>query len=456
MEAEVIQRPRDIELESVLLGTIMRWSAITTARKHITEDVFYDNTHKEIFRFLVKVNEDGGSINPVLLPRLIKKYNSPAIDMLYILECIEKGIMEFEIKQMCQYLYELYIKGQLINAGLELYNQSFTTDPFNLRDKVINDLGKLGLEGHTSSSLEDVSIDVEKYFNDLRAGNIRGIQTGITEFDAHTGGLQDSDLIVLGSYSSNGKTATALNISNNAGAMGIPGKYYSYEMSKNQLLIRLMGLISGFSSTDIVLKKMFDHPRVKMALETIKKYPLYLDTTHSHINNLLPDIKHSKSKYGLQYVIVDHLQLMSSNHKEPHQVFGYIANKLKALANELNIPIVLISQLKRPGDGPKKAPTMSMLKESGDIENAADIVWLPWIPFKEPTEAKIVTLAGVDYASVYGEQWVMHHNISKGRNYGTTKWLSMISPSLKIESFKEGGTKTNYIQQFEQDKDAPF
>lgn len=274
----------------------------------------------------------------------------------------------------------------------------------------------LNLEKNESKQVVFHAYDVAKELIErLQTGVETGINTGFDHFDKHTGGLQPSDLVVIAARASQGKTSLALTISNNLVAREKKVLFISMELSKAQLVLRVLSSELRIPAKAAIRNvAAFEH-----AASLLQSKGLYMaDVNNVEYRNIMSLIRSSKIKHGIDVAVVDYLQLMSSSEtKNREQEIGSIARSMKNLAKELDIPIVLLSQLKRP-DGHNYEPRLSDLRDSGQIEEAADIVWFIYRPeFYEIDEYSYTKGGKSQTRTTKGRAF---HDIAKGRNYGTT------------------------------------
>jgi len=265
-------------------------------------------------------------------------------------------------------------------------------------------------------------------------GELTGIGTGFSAFDKFSCGLQNSDLIVIAGETSQGKTSLALNICNNAAFMfkkkiGI----YSLEMSENQLGARLMSQVSQISSKKMISARLnpleLEHLNIK--IKDLVESQIYIDECSStSLEYLINSIMGLKIRKDIDLVVIDYLQLIDNRRQGGirEQEVADTVRRLKNLAKELNIPIILISQLRR--DKQDHKPTLSRLRDSGQIEEAADVIWLIY----RPDHYGIQTIDFLDGTS-YDSQGFAHMIIAKGRNIGTTEFI--LKFSKKYTTFSE-------------------
>jgi len=273
-------------------------------------------------------------------------------------------------------------------------------------------------------SVSDIVDDVFELmmFNSKNDGKLSGIPTGLSKLDYRTNGLQGGDLIIVGGETSQGKTSLALNISNAASDFA-DVHFITLEMTPNQLIARIMAMESGTNSNTILTSKV-EHESILALSENvnhIRSKKLWVDNENSDFDKILASIRKRKIIYDTQLVVIDYLQLIKSNatgNKE--QRTADITRTLKNLAIELDIPIILISQLSRDRDNPY--PRLARLRDSGQVEEAADIVLFVYRPEfynKEYFNDGITPSEGM--AEII---------IAKGRNIGTGYFYTKFDKQL--------------------------
>jgi len=428
--------PGDPMLERKILGTIIANSeAYLKSREVINEECFIDDRNKELYVLMGKMTDRDIRITLTSIAHHgtrvtgLKTLGGAA----YITETGGLGDLDANLVTNCRILYEIYMRRILMSIGSKAYYDCATTDPFELRDNLEKEIVDLVPIGKDTISTQSGVIKLGEYFERVRVNGIGGIKTGVAEFDTHVGGLNGSDLIVIGSFSSNGKTSVATNIVFNAAEMGIRSKYYTFEQPMQQIVLRQVAMLCGIPSKRIIMDRMFDSVKVKEAIKRISGHETLYAERCNHITDLVVDIRHSVKRLGVKFVVIDYLGLLLSDHREIRISMGYIANRLKTLANELDIPIILVSQLSRPPAGSSvKTPKLHMLKESGEIENAADVVWMPFIPANEPADMKEIAFGDINMPTICCGVKMVVHSIPKGRNYGTTRWYGYIDDTTKL------------------------
>ena len=213
-----------------------------------------------------------------------------------------------------------------------------------------------------------------------RAGKFTGIRTGFTGLDAATAGLQNSDLIILAARPGVGKTSLALNIAQNAAIREhVPVAIFSLEMSKEQLVNRVLSSEALVESSKLRIGDIDANDMTKLAhsLKDIITAPIYIDDTPgTNVSEIIAKCRRLKMEKGLGLVVIDYLQLMQGSKKSESRVqeISEMSRSLKIMAKELNVPVITLSQLSRASEKQSRRPILSDLRESGSIEQDADIV----------------------------------------------------------------------------------
>ena len=275
-------------------------------------------------------------------------------------------------------------------------------------------------------------------------GSLRGHKTGYLDLDNMLGGFQKSDLIIVAARPSVGKTALAINLAYNIAKQKIPVGVFSMEMSIDQVVDRFIALASGVSLWEMRTGKLSQEQdellRVTMACDELKNFPLYIDDSPSpNILQMRTMARRLQAEHGLGLIIVDYLQLMSGrrNYDSPVQMVTEISRGLKGLAKELNIPIIALSQLSRAIEERGGKPKLSDLRDSGSIEQDADLVMF---------------IHREDKSKAHSQFDASHANvadliIAKHRNGPTGEIKFRIDPSsLRFHLDSQNGYTDEYLQ----------
>ena len=388
--------PNNIEAEQSVIGSILLSNEIfDEINILISSKNFYDPMHQKIFSAIEKLIYSGMLANPITL----KNYFENEKDELNVPEYLVK-ITKFSTssRQAIEYsklIYDLYVKRELIKISENVIDAAKLNDLDNDGQKIIENYEKslfdLAEKGSFSSTIvkfdealkRTIEMASSAYKNDE---GIVGVPTGLTDLDDRLGGLHKSDLVIIAGRPSMGKTALATNIAFYAAKkIQDEGKkssiaFFSLEMSSEQLSTRILAEQSRIKSNDIrrgrISEEQFD--KFIETSKNITELPLYIDETPAiSIAALSNRARRIKRKYGLDMVVVDYIQLMSaSNYREGRvQEISEITQGLKALAKELSVPVLALSQLSRAVEQrDDKKPQLADLRESGSIEQDADVV----------------------------------------------------------------------------------
>ncbi len=389
--------PNNIEAEQAVIGTILVSNEIfDEINMLVSSNNFYDPMHQKIFNAIENLIFKGMLANPITL----KNHFENEKDELNVPEYLVK-ITKFStsVRQATEYskiIYDMFVRRELIKISEQTIDTAKINDLNTTGQNIIENSEKqlfsLAEKGSFSSSLikfddamkQTIEMASAAYKNDE---GIVGVPTGLRDLDDRLGGLHNSDLIIIAGRPSMGKTALATNIAFNAAkVLQERGKkssiaFFSLEMSSEQLSTRILAEQSRIKSNDIRRGKISDDQFDKF-LETsknISELPLYIDETPAiTIAAVSNRARRIKRLFGLEMIVVDYIQLMRGNfgNKDGRvQEISEITQGLKAIAKELSVPVVALSQLSRAVEQRDiKKPQLSDLRESGSIEQDADVV----------------------------------------------------------------------------------
>ena len=408
--------PNNIEAEQSIIGSILISNELFDEINMIVASKnFYDPMHQKIYAAMEKLIYSGMLANPITL----KNYFDNEKDSLNIPDYLVK-ITKFSsaARQTIEYsklVYDLYVKRELIKLSENIIDTAKLNDLDQNAQTIIQNSEKslfdLAERGSFGSSIlkfdEAMKLTIEMASNAYKnEEGIVGVPTGLTDLDDRLGGLHKSDLIIIAGRPSMGKTALATNIAFHA-AKNIQENikkstvaFFSLEMSSEQLSTRILAEQSRIKSNDIRRGRISEEEFDKF-IETSKniaELPLYIDETPAiSVAALSNRARRIKRLYGLELIVVDYIQLMrASNFKEGRvQEISEITQGLKALAKELAVPVLALSQLSRAVEQrDDKKPLLSDLRESGSIEQDADVVMFVYresyyLRAKEPRPATV-------------------------------------------------------------------
>ena len=400
--------PHNLEAEQALLGAILvNNEAFYRVSDFLEPEHFYEGLHRQIYETAAQLIRVGKVATPITLKTFL-----PADEQVgeitvsqYLVRLATQATTIINAVDYGRSIYDLAIRRSLIGIGEDLVNVAFDSavdhaprDQIEDAEKRLYELAEQGRYDGGFHSFTDALKDAIDMASAAyqRDGHLSGIATGLRDLDRQMGGLQSSDLVVLAGRPAMGKTALATNIAFNIakaymgetqpdGATkavngGIVG-FFSLEMSSEQLATRIIAEQSGVSSSEIrrgtIDERQFN--QIVIASQEMQSIPFYIDHTGGiSISQLTARARRLKRQRGLDMLIIDYLQLLSGSGKRSDnrvQELTEITTGLKALAKELNVPILALSQLSRQVENrDDKRPQLSDLRESGSIEQDADVV----------------------------------------------------------------------------------
>ena len=416
IQNDLKELPNNIESEQSVIGSILLNNEIfDEINLLITSKNFYDPMHQKIFAAIEKLIYSGMLANPITLKNYFENEKDELNVPNYLVKITKFSTSSRQAIEYSKLIYDLYVKRELIKISENIIHTAKLNDLDNDGKSIIENFEKslfdLAEKGSFSSSLvkfdEAMKMTIEMASSAYKnEEGIVGVPTGLTDLDYRLGGLHKSDLLIIAGRPSMGKTALATNIAFNAAKkIQNDGRkstiaFFSLEMSSEQLSTRILAEQSRIKSNDIRTGKISEEQFDKF-IETsknISELPLYIDETPAiSIAALSNRARRIKRLYGLDMVVVDYIQLMkASNFREGRvQEISEITQGLKALAKELSVPVLALSQLSRAVEHrDDKKPQLSDLRESGSIEQDADVVMFVYreayyLQGKEPRPATV-------------------------------------------------------------------
>jgi replicative DNA helicase len=398
--------PHNVEAEQQLLGAILTNNDVYDRITNLVKaEHFYDPVHQRIFEISAARIQKNALASPVTLKAFmeedagLQELGGPA----YLARLAGAAISAFAARDYAQMIYDLAVRRELIALGRDISAKAAKVDiASEPKEQIIEaeqKLYKLGEQGVAERGFQSFLKAVTDAVNVANAayqrdGGLAGISTGLADLDKKLGGLHPSDLLILAGRPSMGKTSLATNIAFNIakafkrgqlpdggeGAVegGVVG-FFSLEMSAEQLAARILSEASEVPSDQIRRGDMTEQEfrRFVEAAKSLEACPLYIDDTPAlPISQVAARARRLKRTHGLDVLIIDYLQLLKGSSKESRvQEVSEITQGLKAIAKELNIPVIALSQLSRQVESREdKRPQLSDLRESGSIEQDADVV----------------------------------------------------------------------------------
>lgn len=386
--------PQALDLEEAVLGAMMiDKKGVDEVIDILQPDAFYKEAHKHIFEAIVQLFTDTQPIDLLTVSAQLKK--NAKLDLVggdfYLIQLTQKISSSAHIEFHSRIILQKFIQRSLIKISSEIIEESYdeTTDVFDLLDKAESKLYEVtqGNIKRSSETAQSLVIQAKKRIEEIaNKEGLSGVATGFEKLDKVTSGWQPSDLIIIAARPGMGKTAFVLSMARNMAIdYNQPVAVFSLEMSSVQLITRLISSETGLSSEKLRTGKLEKHEweQLSVKVKNLEKAPLYIDDTPSlSIFDLRAKARRLSSQHGIKLIIVDYLQLMTaggggkggSGNRE--QEISTISRNLKALAKELSVPVIALSQLSRAVEtrGSSKRPLLSDLRESGAIEQDADIV----------------------------------------------------------------------------------
>ena len=385
--------PNSVEAEQSLIGGLMlnktAWDKVADV---VTADDFYRNDHRIIFSAIADLVNDGNPCDVVTISEFLDNRDElgKAGGLEYLAALANETPGAANARAYANIVRERAMLRSLINAGNEISGSAFATDGRSATDLVdeaerrVFEIAERGSRGRTGfRSLKQILPETVDRIDLLHQseGDITGISTGFNEFDKLTAGLQGGDLVIVAGRPSMGKTTLAVNIAENA-AIGtkVPTAIYSMEMPAQQLAFRM---ISSLGRVDMKHLRTGQFPdedwsRINTAVQLMSDAPIFIDDTAGMSpTEIRARARRLQREHGLGLIVVDYLQLMQVPGSTENRAteISEISRSFKALAKELNIPIIALSQLNRSVEQrTDKRPVMSDLRESGALEQDADVI----------------------------------------------------------------------------------
>jgi replicative DNA helicase len=382
--------PQHIEAEqSILGGILIENEAINRVTEILDADDFYREAHRKIFNALINLSERDEPADLITLTNELRKIDQ--LDSIggasYIASLIDSVPTAANIQYYARIVKEKAILRKLIQTSTEIITQSYEDrgDVEGFLDEAERSIFEISEKRVRPSFypireiVKESFATIEKLFRKKEL--VTGVPSGFKELDRMTAGFQPSDLIIIAGRPSMGKTAFCLDVAEYAAINNkIPVAIFSLEMSKEQLVIRMLCSQAHVEGTRLRTGYLneSDWPKLTIAAGSLSESPIYIDDTAAlSVLELRAKARRLKSDHGLGMVIVDYLQLMKgrSRVESRQQEISEISRSLKALAKELNIPVIAVSQLSRKTEERTgNRPQLSDLRESGAIEQDADLI----------------------------------------------------------------------------------
>jgi replicative DNA helicase len=384
--------PQSIEAEmSVLGGILLENEAINQVLELLAPEDFYREPHRKIFKAMLELSEHREPCDFITLTMMLKKRGDleEAGGGAYLATLVDYVPTAANIAYYCKIVKEKSIARKLINASTDIITQGYDeqTDLTELLDKAQRSILEIS-ENQLKRSFYELKALLKDTFKSLeelseRQDHITGVASGFTDLDRMTAGFQRGDLIIIAGRPSMGKTAYALNVAQYAAIHAdnpVSVAIFSLEMSKEQLAMRLLCSESRIDASKMRTGNLAegDWEKLTRGASSLSKGKIFIDDTPAiSATEMRAKTRRLKAEHNVGMVVVDYLQLMRGRDRSEsrQQEISEISRALKALAKELSIPVIALSQLNRSLESrTDKRPMMSDLRESGAIEQDADVI----------------------------------------------------------------------------------
>ena len=390
--------PQAMELEEAVLGAIMLdREAMSSVTEFLKPETFYLKAHQEIYSTMESLYNYQKPIDILTVREALNKAEKieEVGGISFLVGLTEKVASAANIEYHARILTQKYIQRELIRISTDTIQDSFddTKDVLELLDEAESKLFDI-TDKNLNTGFQKISSLAPQVLDDIdeiskRPDGLTGVTTGFDGLDKLTNGWQKSDLIIIAARPGMGKTAFTLSIGKNAAEEGKGVAMFSLEMGAKQLTQRLISMDAELNSSKLRSGKLEDSdwPMLHKAVEKLSTLPIYIDDTPAiNIFELRAKVRRLKQNHNIELVVIDYLQLMSAGPKSKggnrEQEISAISRALKGLAKEMNVPVIALSQLSRAVESRSgdKRPMLSDLRESGAIEQDADIVTFIYRP----------------------------------------------------------------------------
>lgn len=396
--------PQAKDLEEDILGIIMSEPhVIDNVIEYISDETFYVDAHQRIFKAMLSLHQKGQRADTRMVVEELKR--SEDLELVggpyYVTQLTKRVVSSAGIENYAKIIAQKFIGRELIRVAGEIIFSAYedSTDVFQLLDQSEEQLLSIGqkhIQGDTKG-IDEVLVKTVQRIEEWRqmGTHVTGVSSGYQQLDRATRGWQNSDLIILAARPSIGKTSIALALARNA-AMNqfkqVPVAIWSLEMEDVQLVLRMLAAQSGMMLHRIQTGRLEDADMTRLyrdGIQTLAGTKIFIDDAPGlTLFKLRAKARRLKKKYNIGLLLVDYLQLMSGDDTRGNreQEISRISRGLKLLAKELKVPIIALSQLSRAVEtrtGAKRIPQLSDLRESGAIEQDADVVIFLWGPEDE-------------------------------------------------------------------------
>ncbi len=381
--------PQNIEAEEAILGGILLDpEAISRVSDRLSPEAFYISAHKEIYQAALRLHSQGKPTDLLSLTAWLADHNllDKVGGKIKLAQLVDRTVSAVNIDALAALVMDKYLRRQLIKSGNEIVHLGYETDKelATVLDRAEQKVFSITQE-RPQQGLVSLSETLIYTFQDIESHHqgiaLPGLACNFYDLDGMTGGFQRSDLIIVAGRPAMGKTSFCLNLAYNIAALHkLPVAIFSLEMSKEQLVQRLLSSEAGIESQRLRTGRISQNEwePLSRAIGELSELPIFIDDTPNiTVTEMRSQARRlqAEQKKEMGLILIDYLQLMEGSGDNRVQELSKITRSLKGLARELNVPIIALSQLSRSVEArTNKRPMMSDLRESGSIEQDADIV----------------------------------------------------------------------------------
>lgn len=465
--------PQALDLEEAVLGALMlEKNALNTVVEFLKPEHFYSDIHKEIYQAIIELFKASEPVDMRTVVNQLRKMGKLELTGgAYVIAALTAKVSSAaNIEYHARVVIELAIKRTLIQVASQIHQDAYedTTDVFELLDKTEQSIfeisdSNLRKNYDTMRNLMERAIQELQILKDHKDG-LTGVPSGFTALDRITSGWQKSDLVIIAARPGMGKTAFVVSALRNAAVdFKIPVAIFSLEMASVQLVNRMISAEAELEGEKIKKGNLAEHEWAQLVHKTgkLSAAPIFIDDTPAlSILELRAKCRRLKAEHGVQLIVIDYLQLMRGElGGNREQEIASISRALKGIAKELNVPVLALSQLSRGVEtrGGDKRPQLSDLRESGSIEQDADIVMFLYRPeyYKITVDEEGMPTQGLGEVIV-----AKHRNGSTGtaklKFVGKfTKFTDFDSPAAYDNPFSGMITRESRLNTFNRDKEPP-
>lgn len=390
-----MEKPQQLDAERAVIKCLLNnQELLYDIQPRLTPEMFFGIDNALVFKTIIEAESVP---DVVLIKTELKRANQ--FDAIggetYFEQIANSEVLETHFKDYVLLISDAYISRSVIEAGRKIEAAGYTKSVSDALGVMFNETSNI-LDavniGISSPSIRDLMAkEFTAFLERLQNPGSSGISTGFTDYDLLTGGLYETDLVIIAARPSAGKTALALRVLLNLAKQNVPGLFFSYEMSDKQLMQRLLSMESGVELAKIRngMVQVEEYEKVAAAANTIGNLPIYINNNPvATISDIDAETKREVRNHGIRIVVVDYLQLMPYRIEFATQDLGDITRRLKGLNMSTNTVGIALSQLNRLVEArAQKIPILSDLRQSGNIEEHADAVWMLYREeMYEPTE----------------------------------------------------------------------